>query len=230
MRKRVLVTASLFLLFGLIVFLNDASRALFTERTGNTTGEDAQLAPEETGSLKGLSGAGQERKAIKPGFVDQGRRWVPGSGELRKSIDSQFVPAQKNMTLQSLGMLGLAQTREMLSPYTRSLQVRAIQAGIPPHQAARLSAEAAEVATRAQLAGVPPAEAARTARLFGEKALSSSVKKQERLSFMTGAGTATVGGRAQPAGRSREEFVSRIQVLRRQQRLQVEEQTVQPQE
>ena len=132
------------MVFALIVFLNDVLKDPLTVQVGDATSTDMPLSSQETGSLQGLSEAGQGRKAIQPGFVDQGRSWVPGSES--RFFNSDFVSTEKGLPRQSLDMLRMAQTRQMLAAYTRSLQVRATQAGIPPHQAARLSAEVASVA------------------------------------------------------------------------------------
>jgi len=200
MQKKVLVSASLVVVFALIVFLNDVLKDPLTVQVGDATSTDMPLSSQETGSLQGLSEAGQGRKAIQPGFVDQGRSWVPGSESRRKFINSDFVSPEKGLPRQSLDMLRMAKTRQMLAAYTRSLQVRATQAGIPPHQAARLSTEVASVALSAQVAGVPPAQTVATTRLFGEKALSSSLREQKKLSFMSMARTGTVGGAAGQVG------------------------------
>lgn len=198
MQKKVLVSASLVVVFALIVFLNDVLKDPLTVQVGDATSTDMPLSSQETGSLQGLSEAGQGRKAIQPGFVDQGRSWVPGSDS--RFINSDFVSTEKGLPRQSLDMLRMAKTRQMLAAYTRSLQVRATQAGIPPHQAARLSTEVASVALSAQVAGVPPAQTVATTRLFGEKALSSSLREQKKLSFMSMARTGTVGGAAGQVG------------------------------
>ena len=216
MRRIVFAIAALLIVFGLVVFLEDISKALFTVRVGEATGRDVQLSLEGIGSSKGLSGTGQGRKAIQPGFVDQGRIWVPGSEQWRKPIDP--VPAKGHAPSRSIDMLSAARTRQMLSAYTRSLQVRATQAGIPRHQAARLSVQVAKVAWKAQLAGLPSGEAIGMARLFGEKALSSAVKEQRELSVLARTRTAMVGGKAQQGGTPRAPSVRISQVLRQQQR------------
>ncbi len=198
MQKKLLVSASLVVVFALIVFLNDVLKDPLTVQVGDATSTDMPLSSQETGSLQGLSEAGQGRKAIQPGFVDQGRSWVPGSES--RFFNSDFVSTEKGLPRQSLDMLRMAQTRQMLAAYTRSLQVRATQAGIPPHQAARLSAEVASVALSAQVAGVAPAQTLATTRLFGEKALSSSLREQKKLSFISTARTGSVGGAAGQVG------------------------------
>ncbi len=205
MRRIVFAITALLIVFGFVVLFEDISKALFTVRVGEATGRDVQLSLEGIGSSKGLSGTGQNRKVIQPGFVDQGsgfvdqgRSWVPGSES--RFFNSDFVSTEKGLPRQSLDMLRMAQTRQMLSAYTRSLHVRATQAGIPPHQAARLSSEVASVALSAQVAGVPPAQTVATTRLFGEKALSSSLREQKKLSFMSTARTGSVGGAAGQVG------------------------------
>ena len=218
MRKRVLITAFLFLLFGLIAFLNDVPRDPLTVGRGDATSTDMPLSSEETDSFKELPGAEQKRGAIQSGFVDQEKRQAPAFEQRRKPNSSLLVPKQGAGAGQRSDVPRMAQTRQMLLPYMRSLRLRATQAGLPPHQVARISAEVTAVAWRAQAAGVPAAQAVGSARRFGDKALNSSEMELERLSVISGVGRAAVGGGAQQMGNPGEAFVRRIQAYQQQQK------------
>lgn len=189
MSRTVLVLASLVIVLSFIVLLKDIPKALFTARAGDATRGDVRSLPGETRSSKGLSGIGQEGKAIRSDLVSQERSQVQASEQERKPIYSLFAPPERDTPLQNVDMPNVAQTQQILLPYLGSLRLRAIQAGIPPHQVAQLSADVAAVAWTAQLAGVPPAEAVGVARSFGERALSSS---RQKLSFVEGIKAATL--------------------------------------
>lgn len=189
MSRKVLVIASLVIAFSLTVLLRDISRALFTARAGDATRGDVRSLPGETRSSKGLSGIGQEGKAIRSDLVSQERSQVQASEQERKPIYSLFAPPERDTPLQNVDMPNVAQTQQILLPYLGSLRLRAIQAGVPPHQVAQLSADVAAVAWTAQLAGSPPAQAVGAARFFGESALSSS---RRELSFAEGIKAATL--------------------------------------
>ncbi len=199
MRRIVFASAFLVIVFGLVVFLQDISRVLFTVRVGDATGGDVQPLPEDTGSFKGLSSTEQKKKGIQSGVPSQERKWVQVSEQRRMAIEFLSAQRKRNGPSPNTDRLSLGQTRQRLLPYTKSLQLRATQAGMPPYPAARLAAEVAEVAFRAQLAGASPAQAIGTARVFGEKALSSSMRRQQAVNL-------------------RAELVRKSEVLRQEQR------------
>ncbi len=223
-RNIALVSASVVLVFGLVVFLNYLLKAPLTVQVGEATSIDIGLSPGESGSLRDLSGAGQGQvqgsQPIKRGLADQRGSWVPGSDPRGIASNSDYVSARKGGPVQSLDRLTVAQTRQMLSAYTRSLQLRAAQAGIPPHLAARLSAEVASVAVSTQVAGANPAQTIATTRLFGETALSSSLRVQQKLLFISTANTGTVGGRTGQFGAPPAGVRNMTQVLKQQQKQQ----------
>ena len=218
MRKRVLIPASLFLVFVLIVFLSDVPRDQLTVRRGDATSTDMTLSSKETDSFKGLSGAEQKRNTIQSGFVDREKRQAPASEQWRKPNSSLLVPKQRAGTPGEFEVSRVAQIRLMLLPYMRSLRLRARQAGLPPHQVARIAGEVTALAWKAQFAGVPAVEAVGTARRFGDKALSSVEMELERLSVISRVGRAAVGGGAQQTWNPRERFLSRAQAYKQQQK------------
>ncbi len=221
MRKKVLITASLvlvFVVFVLIVFRSDVPRDPLTVRRGEATSTDRPLSSEETDSFQGLPGSEQTRGVIQPGFVDQEKRQAPVFEQRRRPNSSLLVPRQRAGAGQRFDVPRMAQTRQMLLPYMRSLRLRATQAGLPPDQVARISAEVTAVAWRAQSEGVPTAQAVGTARRFGDKALNSSERQLERLSVISGVGRAAVGRGPQPTRNPRDGFVRRAQAYQQQQR------------
>ncbi len=199
MRRIVFASAFLLSVFGLALFLGNISKAVLTIGVGEATGEDEPLLSEEAGSFKGPSSTQQRRKRIPSGVPSQERQWAAVSEQQRKATALLSAQRKRNGPSPSTDRLSLGQTRQMLLPYTKSLQMRATQAGLPRHPAARLAAEVAEVALRAQLAGASPAQAIGTARVFGEKALGSSIRRQQAVNL-------------------RSELVRKSEVLRQEQR------------
>ncbi|MDA2934712.1 hypothetical protein MYX82_10275 [Acidobacteria bacterium AH-259-D05] len=222
MRRKPLATLCLVAVFGVIVFLTDIPKNLFTVRVADSTKGDVRLSPDQIDSLQGAAGKAQRRKAIEPGFVVQKKRPAQVSEEWGKPIDPLLFALKRDGALESFDMPSMAKTRHILRPYVRSLRLRGAQAGMSPRQVARLSAQVAAVAWRAQLVGTTPAEAVGKARSFGEKALSSAVKEQNKLSLMVGAGRATVGVGTGRSGTPPNGLVRVTQRLRQQQREQIQ--------